>query len=77
MSIGGKNPTDISFVNIYNQVLFLDSIKYFRQSLGALVNSLTENEKSAISKKCERFPRTNEKLSQNLFLVAKKNKSRC
>ena len=28
--IGGKNPTDINFANIGNEVMFLDTIKYFQ-----------------------------------------------
>ena len=53
--IGGKNPTDINFANIGSQVMFLDTIKYFQQSLAALANSLTDSEKSAISRECEKF----------------------
>ena len=44
--IGGKNPTDITFASIGNQVQFIDTIKYFQQSLGALANSLTRSEYS-------------------------------
>ena len=33
---------------------FLDTIKYFQQSLGALADSLTDKEKSPISKECEK-----------------------
>ena len=40
--IGGKNLTDINFASIGDQVQFLDTIKYFQQSLGALADSLTE-----------------------------------
>ena len=53
LTIGGKNPTDINFTSIGNQIQFLDTIKYFQQSLGALANSLTDQEKSAISRECE------------------------
>ena len=35
ISIGGKNPIDVNFANIGNQVMFLDTIKYFQQSLRA------------------------------------------
>lgn len=48
IAIGEKNPTDISFGSVCNQVQFLDAIKYFQQSLGALVSSLTRSEKAAI-----------------------------
>ena len=52
--VGEKNPTDINFASIGNQIQFLDSIKYFQQSLGALADSLTDKEKSPISKECEK-----------------------
>ena len=42
ISIGSNNPTNINFANISNQVMFLDTIKYFQQSLGALASNLTE-----------------------------------
>ena len=38
--IGGKNPTDINFASIAQQIQFLDTIKYFQQSLGSLARSL-------------------------------------
>ena len=62
--IGGKNPTDMNSANIGNQVMFLDTIKYFQQSLRALANSLTDSEKSAISKECEKFIKKNENLAR-------------
>ena len=55
LNVGGKNSKDICFANLGNQVLFLDTIKYFQQSLGALANSLTGNEKSAISRDLRDF----------------------
>ena len=64
LNVGGKNPTDISFANIGNQILFLDTIKYFQQSLGALANSLTNNEKSAISRECEKVIKNDPELSK-------------
>ena len=36
ISIGGKNSTDVIFASIGNQVMFLDTIKYFQQSLEPL-----------------------------------------
>ena len=50
ISIGGKSPTDVNFANISNQVKFLNTMKYFQKSLAALANSLTDSEKSAISR---------------------------
>ena len=51
LNICFKNPTELSFANIGNQILFL----YFQESLGALANSLTDKEKSVISREYEKF----------------------
>ena len=45
IAIGEKNPTDINFASVGNQVRFLDTIKYFQHSLGALASSLTADDK--------------------------------
>ena len=45
-NVGGKNPTDVNFASIGNQIQFIDMIKYFQQNLSALANSLTDKEKS-------------------------------
>ena len=71
LNIGGKNPTDINFANIGNQVLFIDTVKYFQQSLGVLANSLSDHEKPAISKECVRFLRNDEKLAQKFLFRTK------
>ena len=48
ISVGGKNLANINFANIWNQVVFIDTIKYFQQSLGTLASNLTDNKKPAI-----------------------------
>ena len=40
----GENPTNKSCASMGNQLMFLDTIKYF-QSLASLANSLTDDEK--------------------------------
>ena len=40
----------IIFGSIGNQVMFIDTIKYFQQSLGALASNLTNKEKASIRK---------------------------
>ena len=45
IAIGGKNPTDVNFVIIRNQVWFIDTVKYFQQSLGSLAKSMTDTER--------------------------------
>ena len=58
VKIGVKNPTDINFASIGNQVQFIDTVKYFQQSLSGLANNLTNKGNSAIPRECERFLRT-------------------
>ena len=60
--IGGKNPTDINFAYISNQVQFIDTIKYFQQSLGGLANSLTSSEKATINNERRKYLIKDEKL---------------
>ena len=60
--IGKKNPTNISFASIGNQVMFYDTIKYFQQSLAALANCLTDEEKKSIQKECIKFISKDESL---------------
>ena len=44
--LGGKSPTDMNFAHIGNQVQFIETMKYFQQSLAALAGSLTSSEKA-------------------------------
>ena len=62
IGIGGKNPTNISFASIGNQVMFYDTIKYFQQSLAALANCLTDEVKKSIQKECIKFISRDESL---------------
>ena len=55
ITIGGKNPTDINFAGIGNQVQFLDTIKYFQQNLNSLSSSLNGKEREAIYREYEKF----------------------
>lgn len=71
INIGGKNPTNISFVNMGNDVVFLDTIKYFQQKLGALANSLTNSGKSAVTKGCEKFIKSDPNLARKFLSCTK------
>ena len=73
ISVGGKNPADINFENIVNQVMFLDAIKYFQQSFGALASSLIDNEKSAIIRECEKFIKTMKIFLESLTRAQQRN----
>ena len=63
ISIRGKNPTDVSFAIIENQVRFIDTIKYYQQSLASLASSMTDVEKENVRKNCRRF------LAEKLMLL--------
>ena len=47
---GAKNASKINFALISNQVRFIDTIKYFQQSLGNLGASMTDIEKNNIKR---------------------------
>ena len=72
--IRGKNPTDINFGHIGNQVQFIDTIKYSQQSLAALAGSLTSSEKAEISKACENYLLNDPKLSKKFLFLTKTEK---
>ena len=55
VTIEGKNPTNIYFASIGNQVQFLDTIKYFQQSLSGLASKLMNKEREAIYREREKF----------------------
>ena len=55
ISIGRKNPTDVNFAIVQNQVRFIDTVKYYQQSLASLAASMTDTEKENVRKNCMRF----------------------
>ena len=55
INIGEKNPTNINFAIIQSQVRFIDTVKYYQQSLASLASSMTDIERANVRKKCRRF----------------------
>ena len=55
ISIGRNNQTNISFAIIKNQVRFIDTVKYFQQSLASLADSMADIERENVRKICRRF----------------------
>ena len=53
--IGGKNPSDVNFAIVQNQVRFIDATKYYQQSLAGLAASTTDIERENVRKNCRRF----------------------
>ena len=74
MVIGGKNATDINFASIGNQVQFVDTTKYFQQSLSALTNSLTSSEKTAIYEQSKDFLLSNPKTSKKILSLSEEDR---
>ena len=74
ITIGGKNPTNINFASIGNQTQFLDTINYFQQSLSGLASSLTDKEREAIYRECEKFLLSDSVLLKRFRLCTKDEK---
>ena len=74
ITIGGKNPININFASIGNQVQFLNTIKYFQQSLSGLASSLTDKKREAIYRECEKFLLSDSILSKRFRLCTKDEK---
>ena len=55
INIGGKNPTDVNFAIIQNQIRFIDTVKYYQQSLASLASSMTDIKRANVRKNCRRF----------------------
>ena len=75
IKIGDKNPTNINFVNVGNQIMFLDTIKYFKESLGSLAASMTYNEKLAIRRECEKFIKKDPKFAPKFNFYSDEEKN--
>ena len=56
--------------------MFIDTIKYFQQSLGKLVNSLIDSEKLTIQTECKKFIKKDENLSKKLNSYTKEDQER-
>ena len=74
INIGGRNPSDINFASIGTQIQFINTIKYFQQSLAALANSLTDKEKKAIYEECQKSLYKDSTFSQTFLLCTAEEK---
>ena len=53
--IGGTNLTNVQYANIGLQVKFIDTMKYYQQSLSSLAKSADENEIANFRNSCQKF----------------------
>ena len=63
-----KKPINVTFAIIKKQVKFIDTVKYFQQSLGSLVDSMTDVERQKVRKICSRF------LANKFMFLSEKDK---
>ena len=64
ITIRGTNLLDINFANIANQVKFIDTIKYYQQSLAVLAGTMTNQERLSIKKEYKKPIRKDTKLNE-------------
>ena len=72
--MGRKNPSDINFASIGHQIQFVDTIKYFQQSLAALASSFTEKEKNVIYRERETFLKNDPEFPKRFLLCTHEGK---
>ena len=65
--IGAKNPSNVNFAIIKNQVKFIDTVKYFQQSLASLAKSMTDDERENVKRTCRNF------IANKLMLLTEEN----
>ena len=58
---------NINFANISDQIKFIDTLKYYQQSLSVLASTMTEQEKQSIRNKCEKFIKNDQKLRKKIY----------
>ena len=76
LNIRGTNLTNIQYANISNQVKFIDTIKYYQQSLSSLANNASENEKIYIRNSCLKFIQSNETYLRQFNFLAENEKKK-
>ena len=53
ISIGGRNPLNVNFALIRDQVKFINSVKYFQQSLSSIAKSMTDKKEKTLEEHAE------------------------
>ena len=74
MNIGGKNLTNVQYANIGSQVKFIDTIRYYNQSLSFLAKSVDENEKTNLESLANKLLKQTQHIP--LFLIPFQIKTR-
>ena len=67
ISVGGTYLININFGNIIDQIKFIDTLKYYEQSLSVLASTMTEQEKESIRNECEKLIKNNQRLNKIFY----------
>ena len=73
LNIGDSNLTKAQYANIDSQVKFIDTIRYYQQSLASLAKSVDQTEKSCIRSSCQKFIEKNPTYSANFSSLSDEN----
>ena len=74
LNIGERSLKNVHYANIGNQVKFIDTIKYYQQSLSSLASNADKTEKLNIQR-CEKFIRKQKWFSQAANFLSEEEKS--
>ena len=77
LNIGGSNLTNVQYANIGSQVKFINTIKYYQQSLPSLATSANEEEKTNIRNSCQKFILQNKDYSSIFNMLSDQEKKIC
>ena len=69
--IGGSDLTYINYTNIGKQVKFIDTMKYYQQSLAELAESMTVEEKERIKTRSKNFILRHDYFCKTFFSLSK------
>lgn len=67
LSICRKKLTSVNCANISVQVMFIETVKYFQQSLSGLPSSMNDEEEKGVRTGCERFIKKGPKLNEKFL----------
>ena len=75
LNIGGNNLTNVQYSSIGSQVKFIDTIKYYQQSLSSLAKNTNAIEKANIRHNCKKFIEENPTYSPVFLSLSDENKN--
>ena len=68
LNIGGTNLTNVQYANIGNQIEFIDTMKYYQQSLSSLAKNASKFEQKILGARFQNLFRIMKLILDNLIL---------